>query len=228
MKKDSKTPRKSDRLPKYWASERKLLNRLLLKSEEYKESIEKGLPFFTLEELVDLARKYQGGITWNELDTELSKKGIIFKKATFRKYIQERTIPKSTEYRKTDKGREAIYPGNTIEHINFVQYFYRVADNELIDKLLEYFSQMTINAKDAIEEQLGGQNLREGVFTYLRDLSSTDDAIERAIKTVLQNDPDFLKKAMSGLEKIYNAFHDKFKEWVQMLEDYEIAISDKE
>lgn len=228
MQKNPKTQKKSDRLPKYWSYERKLLNKFLLESKGYNESIEKGLPFFTLEELADLARKYQSGITWNEIDAELSKKGMIFKKATFRKYIQERKIPPSTAYRVAEKGREAIYPGNTIEHINFIQYFYRVADNELIDKLLEMFSQETINAKDAIEEQLRGRNLREGVFTYLRDSISPDDDIDRAIDDVLQDDPDFLEKAKSGLKKIYDAFHDEFNEWAQMLEDYEIPISDNE
>jgi hypothetical protein len=199
----------------------------LLESKGYKESVGKGLPFFTLKELADLERKYKSEITWNEIDTELSKKGMIFKKATFRKYIQERKIPSSKGYRVTKKGREAIYPEDTIGHINFIQYFYRVADNEVIDKLLELFSEQTIYAKDAIEEQIEGQNLREGVFTYLRNMSFADDDIQQAIYDVLQHDPDFMQKVESGLGEVYDAFHDKFNEWKKMLEEYEIPISEK-
>lgn len=226
MQKDSKIPKKSDRLPKYWSYQRKLLNQFLLESEEYQESIKKGLPFFTLEELADLAGKYAGGITWNEIDAELSKNGMIFKKSTFRKYIQERKIPSSIHYRTTKKGREAIYQESIIEHINFIQYFYRVADNELIDYLLEVFSQETISAKDAIEEQLDSQNLREGVFMYLRNMSSEGDDIYNDISIVFQHDPDFMQKVESGLMEIHDAFHEKYDKWVKLLKDYEIPISD--
>jgi hypothetical protein len=228
MQKDSKKTKKSDRLPKYWSYQRKLFNKFLLKSKEYEESVKKGLPFFTLEELSGIKRKYRNGITWNEIDTELSKKGMIFKKATFRKYIQERKIPSSTAYRASKKGREAVYPGNMIKHINFIQYFYRIADNEVIDKILEEFSNQMINVKDAIEEQIESMNLREGVFMYLRNMSSAEDDIEMAIDTALQDNPDFRQKAISGLGEIYDAFHKKFDEWVKMLEGYEIPISDKE
>jgi hypothetical protein len=33
-------------------------------------------------------------------------------------------IPQSIGYRATKKGREAIYPGNMIEHINLIQFFF--------------------------------------------------------------------------------------------------------
>lgn len=223
--KKSKKLKKSDRLPKHWSYQRRILNEFLLESEGYKESVKKGLPFFTLDELADLERKYKSGISWNEIDAELSKKGMIFKKATFRKYIQERKAPPSKGYRATKKGREAIYPSDTIEHINFIQYYYRVADNVMIDTFQEAFSEQTINSRDAIEKHLGSQNLREGVFTYLRDMSSADDDIQQAIYDILNYDPDFLQKVEDGLGEIYDAFHDKFSDWVKMLEEYEIPIS---
>lgn len=223
-----KAAKKSDRLPKYWSYHRKLLNELLLKSDGYKESVKKGLPFFTLEELAELGKKYKRGITWNEIDTELSKKGMIFKKATFRKYIQGKKIPSTYKYQATKKGREAIYAGDTIEHINLIQYFYRIADNEIIDAILEAFSEQTISAEEAIEEQLCGSSLREGVFMYLRDMSDDENDIEQAIYNVLNHDPDFRQKVEAGLGEIYDAFHDKFSNWVKMLEEYEIPISEKE
>ena len=219
-----KAVKKSDRLPKYWSYQRKFLNELLLKSDGYKESVKKGLPFFTLEELAELEKKYQGGITWKEIDTELANKGMIFKKATFRKYIQEKKIPSTYTYRATKKGREAIYASDTIEHINFIQYFYRIADNEIIDAIFESFSGETINVKDAIEDQLWGGNLREGVFMYLRDSSGYKDDIEQAVYDVLNDDPELRQKVEAGLREIYDAFHNKFNEWVQMLEEHEIPI----
>ncbi len=223
--KKSKKPKKSDRLPKYWSYQRRFLNKFLLESIGYKESVKKGLPFFTLDELADLEGKYKSGISWNEIDVELSRKGVIFKKATFRKYIQEKKVPPSKGYRATKKGREAIYHSDTIEHINFIQYFYRVADNVVIDTFREAFSEQTINSKDAIKEQLESKNLREGVFTYLRGMSSADDDIQQAICDILDYDPDFRQKVEDGLGDIYDAFHDKFRDWVKMLEEYEIPIS---
>lgn len=228
MQKSSKALKKSDRLPKYWSYERKLLNEFLLESEEYEESVKKGLPFFTPKELSELKTKYHGGISWKEIDEELSKKGMIFKKATFRKYIQEKKIPPTISYRATKKGREAQYPADMIEHINFIQYFYRIAGNKLIDRILEIFSHQTISAKNAIEEQLWGTNLREAVFTYLRDSGCEGDDLHQAIPYVFDHDPELYQKVQSGLDEIYNAFHEKFNEWVKMLESLEIPISDKE
>jgi hypothetical protein len=222
MKKEST---KSDKLPKHWSYQRKMLSDLLLKSKGYNESVKKGLPFFTIKELEKLRKNYSGGITWNEIDTELSKKGMIFKKATFRKYIQEKKIPQSRGYRATKKGREAIYPGEIIGHINLIQYIYRIADNEAIDMLLDAISEERISVKDALEEQIESGNLREGVFMYLRDMSSPDDDIRQAIEDVLLDNPEIMEKALSGLEEIYDAFHDKFSKWVKMLEDIEIPIS---
>lgn len=232
MKKDSKkhkTLKKSHRLPKFWSSQRKLLSETFLESDKYKENIAKGLPFFTIEELVELEKKYQNGITWNEIDTELSKKGMIFKKANFRKYVQEKLIPSTYKYRATKNGREALYHGDTIHHINFVQYFFRVADNELINELMDIFSRQTVSAKDAIEEQLlPGSNLREGVFTYLRNMEFPGDDIYGAISDVLNHDPELMKKAYSGLDEIYDTFHKKFNELVNMLENHKIPIIHKE
>ena len=220
--------KKSDKLPKYWSYQRKQLSDLFLNSEGYNESVKKGLPFFTIKELEKLSKNYSGGITWNEIDTELSKKGMIFKKATFRKYIQEKKIPQSRGYRATKKGREAIYPGDIIGHINFTQYFYRIADNEAIDKLLDVLFDEKINVKDALEDQIESGNLREGVFMYLRNMSSSDDDIRQAIEDVLQDDPEIMQKALSGLDEIYDAFHDKFDKWVKMLGDNEIQVSNQQ
>jgi hypothetical protein len=54
------------------------LSDLLIDSEGYKDNVKKGLPFFVKKELDALSAKYQNGITWNDIDSELSKKGMIF------------------------------------------------------------------------------------------------------------------------------------------------------
>jgi len=222
-----RTRKKSDKLPKYWTKQREILNIHLLTSEDFKKNLNKGLRFFTLEELDELEIKYKRGISWRQVDMELSKKGINFKKATFRKYIQDKKISPASYYRATKKGREAIYARDTIRQINFLKYFYKYADNEFIDVVLEAFSQQNIPAIDAIEDQLWGTNLREAVFMYLRNMSDDDNDIERTLNDVLSHDPDFREEAIDGLNAIYNEFHDKFKKWESMLRDHKVQISEK-
>ena len=220
--------KKSDLLPKYWSYQRDLLNELLLDSEGYKESVEKGLPFFTKEELDELKKKYPPLITWKEINAELSKKGMIFKKATFRKYIQEKMIPPASDYLKTKTGREARYPKKTIEQINCIQYCYRIAELDMILKLFKKISEQTISARDAIEEQLESQSLREGILGYLRGLSWEGEDIEKAIFDVLQDDTEFKEKVTSILQDIYDSFHEKFDKLVNVLEKHEVSTFSKE
>jgi len=220
--------KKSDRLPKYWSYQRDFLNEFLLESEGYKESVEKGLPFFTKEELNELKKKYPLEITWKEIDAELSKKGMIFKKATFRKYIQEKKIPPASFYKKTKTGREAMYPKKTIEQINFVQYFYRIADRDLIIKLFEMLYEQSISAKEAIEEQVESQSLRNAVLLYLKGVSYSEEDIEQAIRDVLQDDSKFQEKVNSDLQEMYDTFNEKFDKWEKLLENYEVPTFNKE
>jgi hypothetical protein len=219
------TPEMAEALPTYWYK-RRSFNKFLLESDGYKEAIEKGLPFFTSDELLELESKYKNGITWKEIDTELSKKGMIFKKSNFRKYIQEGRIPKAENYRASEKGREALYPSNTIEHINCIHYCYRIAGKKGIDSLLSLFSDQTISAKDAIEERLHHGSLFSGVLTYLKGISFEDDDIEQALHDVLRQDPDFLEKVLSGLAEISDVFNKKISEWSKLLERYELTISE--
>ncbi|MCB2168149.1 MAG: hypothetical protein KQI78_10825 [Deltaproteobacteria bacterium] len=216
---------KMNKLPKHWSYQRELLNELLLKSADYKNSLIKGLPFFTTKELSAFEKKYKAGITWNEIDSELSKKGMIFKKSTFRKYIQDRKIPQATKYKKTEKGREALYPSSTISHINFLQYFYRIADNEIIDKLLDSMAEETINAKEAIEGNLESGNLYVAIFHYLRGISFPNDDIEDAINEILQDDTEFRDLVFNKLNKLDEAFNRHLNEIDKLLSEYEIPIT---
>jgi hypothetical protein len=220
------TMEKAELLPGYWY-QRKSFNKFLLESDSYRENIQKGLPFFTPDELGGLESKYKNGITWNEIDTELSKKGMIFKKSNFRKYIQEGRIPKAEGYKATSKGREALYPSNIIEHINCIHYCYRIAGKNGIDFLLSIFAEQPISAKDAIEEKLDHGNLYNGVLYYLKGFSSEDDDVEKAIHDVLGHDPEFLQKVISGLSELCDVFDKKFSAWRKMLEEYQLTISEQ-
>ena len=198
----------------------------LLNSEGYNNSINKGLRFFTKEELNKLEERYQDGMTWKEVDAELTSQGMIFKKSTFRKHLQEKKLPASIDYKKSRRGREAVYPKDTIRRINYLQYLQRIADTELIDLLAEILAEKEISAADAIAEQLESQSISASVrLFYLHGLSFPNDDIEQAIGDILGHDPDFYNKTMAGLEKIRNTFEKQFDEWFEMLVNYKVPAS---
>jgi hypothetical protein len=58
-----------------------------------------------------------------------------------------------------------IYPPDIIKHINFLQYFYKIADNELFARIIELFAERRTNARQAIEDDLEDQNLLVAILT---------------------------------------------------------------
>lgn len=197
----------------------------LLNSEGYNNSINKGLRFFTKEELNKLEERYQDGMTWKEVDAELTSQGMIFKKSTFRKYLQEKKLPASIDYKKSRRGREAVYPKDTIRRINYLQYLQRIADTELIDLLAEILAEKKVSAIDAITERLESQDILHSIHFYLHGVSFPGEDIEEVIGDVLGHDPDFYNKTMAGLEKIKKTFEKQFDEWVAMLVDYKVPAA---
>src|SRR5664280_421029 len=119
---------RSEVIPKYGSSIRSTLVSLVTKLPGYEEGLKKGFPLFTDKELTDIKERYKDGLTWEKIDKELSGKGLFFKKATFRKYIQDGNISAAIDYKNTENGRVAIFPADTISHINFIQYYYKVMD----------------------------------------------------------------------------------------------------
>lgn len=216
--------RKSDRIPKYNSPKRRLLNSYLLDTPEYKKCLKKGLPFFSKSELNKLQKKYNKGITWKEIETELSKKGMIFKKATFRKYIRERNFPPSERYRTYEKGREALYPKEAIEHINFVQYLYRMADDEQISWLLNLIDELTLNGVDAVESKL---HMTGNIFTafkdYISDSVYAGEALDEVIHDVFQKTPDFAEELTQDLEDLYNNFWEQYSRFIEKLKTYKMS-----
>lgn len=213
----------------YNTAERKVMNELMLLSERYQQAIDRGLPFYTENELKQIIEKYPNGITWSEIDAEISSKGIILKKPTFRKYIQNKAIPPSIKYRSIKKGREAIYPPEIIIHINFMIYFKKIADKKgWIEWICEEKSSLTISAKDAIEEKLTGDTMINCVLGYLRGGYGADCDVVSAIVDVLGNDKAFCESILNLLDGMAQIFHDKYSEFESMLMNYEISPWKKE
>ena len=219
MTKLSKSPIKELRTS--LANHQTVLTDTLLESVGYNDSIKKGLRFFTKEKLDKLEDRYQDGMTWNEIETELTSQGIIFKKSNFRKYLQEKKLSPAIDYKKSSRGREAVYPNDTIRRINYLQYIHQIADSKVLDLLDEILAEKKISAADAIAGQLSGESIPYSVGLYLNGISFPDDDIEQAIGDILSHDPDFCRKIMDGLEKIKDLFDD----WNAMLENYKVPAS---
>lgn len=218
--------RKSDRIPKYYSHIRRVLNSYLLDTPEYKKCLKRGLPFFSKTELKKLEKKYNEGITWREIDTELSKKGTIFKKATFRKYIREKNIPHSAGYKTYEKGREAVYPKEIIEHINFVQYFYRIADDAQISELLTLIDSVTIDGLIAVESKLiWSGSIESAIKNYISDNAVAGEVMGEVIQDVFRNDPNFTEELIRDLEELYDTFWKKYTRFIEKLKHYEMPVT---
>ena len=207
-----------DIIPKYGTTLRTGLISALPELPSYQEGLNKGLRFFTERELADIKEKYQKGMTWEDIDKELSGKGIIFKKPTFRKYIQEGNISKAIGYIKSAKGRVAIFPADTIAHINFVQYFYKVMSGEHIDDVISAFEpslQNQISYYEAIESDLGN------IYATIYDRLCFDgDEIDVAIEKALECRPNDRDRALEMLNKIQDKFDKIIGKEISVLDSF--------
>ena len=97
---------------------------MILRDDEYIEEIGKGRPFFTNEEIdgIEDSEDNKEGITFPDIQNILSRKHIIIKSPTFKKYISQKLISNSTGVRKTDKGILGLYPPKVIREINLIKY----------------------------------------------------------------------------------------------------------
>jgi len=112
-----------ENIPQYNSIKRKSIMNRLTTSEVYIHDVtNKGLPFFTDEQLTEIEKKYSMGMTMKNLIDEIHKKGWQIKESTIRSYIQKKLIPGAIRGEKTDKGMISVYPKDTIRHLNFVRY----------------------------------------------------------------------------------------------------------
>lgn len=195
---------KSEKLPKFGTSFRSLLLSHVFEFEDYRNNLSKGIRLFTHDELKQMKERYKKGLTWDDIDRELSQKGILLKKATFRKYIQNGYLPRPKSYRKTDKGRMAVFPPDTISHINFIQYFYKVASGEIADDMLAFIQNIRITHLEAVESKLTWRdNLYASILHYI---CFDDDEARSALEEGLSSQPEDKKRALRMLEEADSAF----------------------
>jgi hypothetical protein len=195
--------RRSERLPKYGTPLRTSLVSMVATLPDYQEGISKGFPLFTIEELDDFKEKHKDGLTWEDIDRILSAKGIFFKKATFRKYIQEGNISKAIGYINTERGRVAKFPADTISHLNFIQYYYKVLDGEHVDNIIKLIENREISYHDAIESNLN-RTLPQSIRRCLSyaDEGETEKAIEKALKQRPDDRDRFIKMLNEIVDKL--------------------------
>jgi hypothetical protein len=210
-----KIPR-SERIPKYGTKMRTILVSEIANLPGYQEGLRKGFPLFTKEELDDFKELYKkDGLTWEDIDQILSGKGIFFKKATFRKYIQDGNISKAIGYRNTEKGRVAIFPADTISHINFIQYYYKVMDGEHADNIIELIKDQQISYFDAIESNLTNyDNLHASIDHYI---FSEDGDVSSAIDKALSGRPADRDKFLKMLDDIDDKFNKSIRKDIDKL-----------
>jgi hypothetical protein len=97
-----------------------LMSYILPNDKEYQKNIDKGLPFFTAKELDEIEKDKQKKLTYEEINEILSRKGMIMKLATFKKYINLDLISSSVgRVKKTSVG---LYQPDVIREINFIKY----------------------------------------------------------------------------------------------------------
>jgi hypothetical protein len=217
---------RSERIPKYGTPLRSQLVTLVSSLPGYQEGLDKGFPLFTSEELKELKERYKDGFTWEEIDKILSGKGIFFKKATFRKYIQDGIIAKAFDYKNTTSGRVAIFPADTISHINFIQYYYKIIDGEHIDKIVEMIKGQEITYLDAIESNLNWKdNIYASIFSYI---CFNDGDTATAIKKVLKcrpSDRDMILKMLNKIDdKFQNIIRKDIDKLVTLLKSSYISV----
>lgn len=219
---------KTDRIPKFRSLIREVLNTIILESPEYIKKIKEGLPFFSKDQLEEINNKYKEGITWNEIEAELSKKGLILKKPTFQKYIRDQLISDKIDYKINSKGRMAVYHAEIIEQINFVQYLYKATDNQKFLDLLNSLQELTINglekAKIVFLEANGStDNLFVWLGDYIKeipDLTAEDLFLYPFLKT--NNNTQLLEKHLERLEKAKTEIHTIFSDIIEEIKGFEV------
>ena len=218
---------KTDRIPKHNGPLRKSLNSILLELPEYKQKLNEGLPFFSKDELDDLNEKYKDGITWNEIEAELSKKSLILKKATFQKYIREQLISPAKGYKTYSKGRMAIFSSKIIEQINLVQYLYKATDSSKFTELLNLLNSWKINGLELVESKVVEFEGTDNIFSWFKNylIGVESGTVEEVLLYPFQKTPDFaedLSKEVKKLERAKEDVMDIFSRIIEKLKSYEV------
>lgn len=226
-----KSKSKTEKLPPYSTHARTVLVNYITEFPDYQEKIKEGYPLRTADELKKIISRFSDGLTFEEINEEQAQKSpmIKLKKPTFRKYIQDALLPQSIGYRLVGKKRLAVFPKDVISHINFLYYFYQVADNKIVDFLLSLFETDKIGKMtllEAIESVSQRQNIYADVYHYL---CFDDGDIFYTIESVLKNKPQECQTALKMLERVDKKFRiieDEISKLKSYLEQHTIKPSE--
>lgn len=217
--------RRSEQIPKYGTPLRSRLIPMVVFLPGYLDGMRKGFPLFTKEELDQIQKDHKDGIIWEDIDRILSGKGIFFKKATFRKYIQEGNLSKAIGYRNTKVGRVAEFPADTISHINFIQYYYKVLDGEAIDNIIDIIKDHQITYLEAIESHIARDNFYASSLHYVCfDDAEAYGGIEEALQSRPAERDKFLKMLDDIQDKFEKVIRADIDELVSLLKKKNISV----
>lgn len=234
-------PKKASRtefLSPYYSVSRTLSLKILLELPDYKEKQKEGYPLRTKEELNEISEKFSsrhqgdkiGGITFEEINEVQAKKSptIKLKLPTFRKYIQDGLLPKSIGYENIGKKRMALFPHDIISHINFLYYFYQVADANIITifKSIENVGDIgKCTFREAIESCSEHGDIYLAVGGYC---SYGDPAILSVVKDVFTNKPEEMEKIIESIKNIATTFNENMSNLLDYLDSNTINYSEIE
>lgn len=206
---------RSEIIPEIGTAAHRILISEVFKTQPFKESIQKGRPFFTEADLDQIEEKYPDGMTWKEIEQEISKKGLIFKKPTFRKYIQNKWI--HGPFKKQEKhGSELKYPSSIVREINFVKFLLS-EDGEKIKNILgilidmfgqdnKYGDKLYDILEDKVTQDFAF-SLRTSIYDFLTLGNYTIIDAVRDIDDSIYENQEHKNKLEEHLEKISDLFN---------------------
>jgi len=214
-------------LPTAKSQNRKIMLKIF-KLAEYREDIERGLPFFSEEELEELEREYgDSGMTRKDIINEAYKKGWLIKESTLKSYLQKDQLPRPLKRVKTDKGAVSIYPADTIRHLNFVRYCL-FSGNKAVDMVISMLKKMSFSDEAHLEAAsaeidpsgMDGEDcitsIYMGVSRLETGLAWMEESIEKAFAEYSEKREQYLRE-LNNLKNIEGEFETKLGRFVKKL-----------
>lgn len=221
-------------IPKIGSIERYLLLAYLPEMEQYQAVLDKRTRLLTADEMAAIEEKYKEGLTWEEIELELSSRGIEMTKAAFRKHLHDKLLPGAEKRvrgaatkvtRQNEEGKAlAVFPADTITQINFNRFFLKFADRAFLEEPLKaLLAKPRVSFFLAIESCLD-EKTHDGLRGALEDeifygVNSADEAIARALgsypeeRRKISADIDQLCRKMeevrSGIDELVNYLAEK-------------------
>ena len=199
----------------------KFFSNKIVHVEEYKDAIAKGLPFLTEDEITSLKEKYIEGVTWEDINSILSK--LLFRRDNFKKYLRLNLIDKQYKQKINSIGKTAVYPVDTVIQINFIQYYLKSSSKNLIlflQKTLDSFDASGIERLECLNDNVEFQhgNSTNIPLLKIKEQIYSEDIIDSDVRAILAND-SLATEEYSQLDKELKDAYDKTWSIAQRIED---------